>query len=120
MPPTAQPDWKPNNLACTNTSGALNALEEIRAKFSAAGAIAMEDLAYWNKVQSNDLRATEAAGLAGRIDLMFKKLLGAKYETDVTRAIATGAMQATLTQAKQTVAHLAAVVDANYRFRGEQ
>ena len=111
--------WSANHLACTNTNGVLNAIGEIRARFSNAKDIPMPKLGFWSDLDSAEMRANKANALGGRIDRLFRFLLGAGYEQGVNMTKAIEAMQKTLVSAEKTVCDLAATVDANYRFRGE-
>jgi hypothetical protein len=79
----------------------------------------MSALAYWNPAASSDQRLLEARKLADNMDRMAIKLLRAKYETGVNRAVAIEAMAATLTVASKTVCELSMTVDLQYRFQGE-
>ncbi|MBI5432957.1 MAG: hypothetical protein HZA52_09025 [Planctomycetes bacterium] len=115
----AECNWNANNLAFSNTWGILLALEELRAKFSLAGAIRMDGLAFWSAAASPALRALEAQALAARMDRLFVQLLQAKYEQGKTRPQALTAVQAALLVAKGTVCELSVVVDEHYNFQGE-
>ena len=111
--------WSANNLACSNTNGVLNGMDEISSKFSKAKNIPMAKFAFWNDLETPDQRALAAKAVAGRLDRLFRKLLGAKYEEGFNRTSAITKMQGVLKTRDKTVCQLAVVVDKAYRFRGE-
>jgi len=111
-------DWNANNRACTTTWTTLRVLGQIRKNltFAKAGAKTMEDLTFWQQTASSDLRAIQARSLAVAMDNIFVMLRGATYEENADGPKATRDIVNTLLDAQQTVADLAAVNDANYRF----
>ena len=121
--------WNANNLACSNTNGVLNGMEEIRSRFSDTKNIKMDALDFWiqGSVISPEQKDLNARALAGRLDRLFRKLLGAKYEKKSSRAdsgkysrsTAIEEMAAILRSQDRTVCELAVAVDKVYRFRGE-
>lgn len=111
--------WSANNLSCTNTNGVLNGMDEISAKFSKAKNIKMSAFAFWSDIESPNQRALSAKAVAGRLDRLFRKLLGAKYEEGYNRSSSIIKMQSVLKTRDKTVCQLAVVVDKAYRFRGE-
>jgi len=111
-------DWKANNRACTTTWTTLRVLGQIRKNltFAKAGAKTMEDLAFWQQTASAELRAVQARSLAIAMDNIFVMLRGARYEEGSDGPTAVRDIVNTMLDAEQTVADLAAVNDANYRF----
>jgi hypothetical protein len=111
-------DWNANHRACTTTWTTLRVLGQIRKTltFDKAGAKTMEDLAFWQQTASADLRAVQARSLAISMDNIFVMLRGARYEEGADGPKATKDIVNTLLDAERTVADLAEVNDANYRF----
>jgi predicted GNAT superfamily acetyltransferase len=111
-------DWNANHRACTTTWTTLRVLGQIRKNltFEKAGAKTMEELAFWQQTASAELRAVQARSLAIAMDNIFVMLRGARYEAGSDGAKATRDIVNTLLDAGQTVADLAEVNDANYRF----
>ena len=111
-------DWNANNRACTTTWSTLRVLGQIRKNltFPKAGAKTMDELTFWQQTASAELRAVHARSLAVAMDNIFVMLRGAHYETGSDGATAVRDIVNTMLDAEQTVADLAAVNDANYRF----
>lgn len=114
------PDWNPNNLACQCTWADLFVLKQSRKPFKDSGDVKMKDFLFYNPAAGNDTLQAEAAMLADELDVLFRKVDGAKYEKDVTKAKAKADMVAVLIEANKTMAHLAEAIDADYLFWGEK
>ena len=108
--------WKPKNTAARTTWLILMLLDQFNEAFNKAGAVKMNQLAFWKATQSESARRREAEALFIQMDNMFRDIRKAGFEHGMTRLQALEAMVAMLTSADQTVATLADVVDKHYRF----
>ena len=108
--------WSPNNRACTTTWSTLFALEQSLLPFPSSGDVQMQHMQFWTTAAGDELRRLRARALANRMDLIFRVTRGATYEdgSDVDRAIE--AMLEVMDDADATMAQLAEVNDAHYRF----
>jgi hypothetical protein len=113
-------EWSKNNRACTTTWTTLRVLDQNGRTFDKSGPVKMEQLTFWNKAASAQMRKLQAQTLSTQIDNVFRLIRGAKYESGVTRAQAIAGMVATMTDAEKTIADLAEVNDASYQFWGEK
>jgi len=112
--------WTNNNLSCINTWAFLRALGELKAIFKNAGDLTMDQLAFWNPLDSAEARRTAAMALASQLDRMFIMGLRAEYEPNFNRTKAVTAMTDILVQKPKTVCELAEAVNEAYRFAGEK
>ena len=112
-------DWNPNNLACQCTWANLFALRQSQKPFKNSGDIEMQDLLFFNPAASDDVLENEAKMLADELDVIFRQVDGAKFETGITRKKAHAEMVEILKDATKTMAELAEVIDSNYLFWGE-
>ena len=113
-------EWNPNNLACQCTWADLFVLKQSRKPFKDSGSIQMQNLLFYNPAAGSGTLENEAKMLADELDIIFRKIDGAKFETGVTKAKAQADMVAILKKATKTMADLAEVVDSNYLFWGEK
>jgi hypothetical protein len=113
-------EWNPNNLACQCTWADLFVLKQSRKPFRDSGDIEMQDFLFYNPAAGNGTLENEAKMLADELDIIFRKIDGAKYESGVTKAKAQADMVAILKQATKTMAELAEVIDEDYLFWGEK
>jgi hypothetical protein len=113
-------DWSRNHRACATTWTTLLVLHQSRKTFDKAGIVPMTELTFWNQAASAAMRTLQAKTLAAQMDNVFCMVRGATYEAGVTRAKATADMVEVLTDADKTIADLAEVNDANYKFWGEE
>jgi hypothetical protein len=121
MPTNDQdPVWSSKTLACINTHALLVALKQLTEGFDAAGAVLMKKLAYWNPLATTEMRKLLATGIATQLDKIYTKGYWADYEQDWDFHSAIDGMAAVLIDEDKTVAHLAAIVNRIYHFRGEE
>ena len=113
-------DWDRNNLACQCTWADLFVLKQSRKPFKDSGEIQMRDLLFFNPAAGSCTLENEAKMLADELDIIFRRVDGAKFEKGVTKAKAQADMVAVLKKATQTMADLAEVINANYLFWGEK
>jgi hypothetical protein len=113
-------DWSRNHRACATTWTTLLILHQNRKTFDKSGDVKMAELTFWNQTASAPMRTLQAKTLAAQIDNMFRLTRGAQYEAGVTRTKATTDISDTLVDSDKTIADLAEVNDANYRFWGEE
>lgn len=113
-------DWDRNNLACQCTWADLFVLKQSRKPFKDSGEIQMRDLLFFNPAAGSGTLENEAKMLADELDIIFRRVDGAKFEKGVTKAKAQADMVAVLKKATQTMADLAEVINANYLFWGEK
>jgi len=109
--------WSRNHRSCETTWSTLYALIQIRAAFPDAGGIPMTQLAFWTQPARS--RNVRARALAAQMDGVFTHIRGARYEDGVEQAGAVAALSEALLTESNTVADLAEVCDAQYRFWGE-
>ena len=93
------------------------ALIQLRAAFPDSGEIPMPQLAFWTQPARS--RSVRARALAAQMDGVFTHIRGARYEDGVQQAEAVSALSEALLTESNTVADLAEVCDAQYRFWGE-
>ena len=113
-------DWDRNNLACQCTWADLFVLKQSRKPFKDSGEIQMRDLLFFNPAAGSGTLENEDKMLADELDIIFRRVDGAKFEKGVTKAKAQADMVAVLKKATQTMADLAEVINANYLFWGEK
>jgi hypothetical protein len=120
--PVTNCNWSNNNAACTNTWFCLSKdiMGQLTVAFDAAQTIKMSELTFWNEVASGDSREAEAEEIASMLTKLFTGMLGATYEAGQNMASAVIAMTQILTDSGKTVCELAAVVDEQHHFLGEQ
>ena len=111
--------WSANHRACVTTWSTLFALTQLTEPFATAGDLPMSALTFFNAAGTAEMRELQASTLATQLDNIFRVLRGARYEDGVHHDGAVSAMVDVLTVADKTVAELAEVADAQYRFWGE-
>lgn len=110
--------WSRNHRACETTWTTLYALTQLREAFPQAGDIPMQQLTFWT--QSGDSRDVRARTLATQMDRVFVRLRGATYEDGANRTGAVSELVSALVSKDKSIAQLAEVADAQYRFWGEE
>jgi hypothetical protein len=112
-------DWSVNSRACTSVWLALRLLEQSKKVFKVSGTIPVKKFLFWNPTASAEMRRLQATTLAKQMDNIFRQIDGATLEKGVTVTDAVAGMVGILVDADQTMADLAELCDANYRFWGE-
>ena len=112
-------DWTENNRACKTVWTTLSVLNQLKTNFADSGELKMNDLAFFNPLDSVEMRKQQAAVIADQLDTTFRVGRGAKYEIGFGRTKAFSGMIAILTDAEKQVADLAAAIDTFYNFLGE-
>ena len=79
----------------------------------------MDQLTFFNAVASDDMRRFQAGTLAKQLDNFFRQIDGAVFEAGKDAIAAVSDIRETLLTANRTMAGLATVVDATYRFWDE-
>lgn len=113
------PPWSPNHRACTATWIALRMLDQSERPFPASGTVRMDQLTFFNAAASADMRRFQAGTLAKQLDNFFRQIDGATFEAGKNAIAALSDLRDALLKADNTMAGLAAVVDAAYRFWDE-
>jgi hypothetical protein len=113
------PVWSPNHRACTATWMALRMLDQSVRPFPSSGTVRMDQLTFFNAVASDDMRRFQAGTLAKQLDNFFRQIDGAVFEAGKNALAALSEMRDALLTADATMADLATVVDAAYRFWDE-
>jgi hypothetical protein len=113
------PIWFPNHRACTATWIALRMLDQSERPFPTSGTVRMDQLTFFNAVASDDMRRFQAGTLAKQLDNFFRQIDGAVFEAGKDAIAAVSDIRNTLLTADRTMAGLATVVDATYRFWDE-
>jgi hypothetical protein len=113
------PVWFPNHRACTATWIALRMLDQSERPFPSSGAVRMDQLTFFNAAASADLRRFQAGTLAKQLDNFFRQIDGAAFEAGKNAVTALSDLRDALLDADNTMAGLATVVDAAYRFWDE-
>jgi len=113
------PVWSPNHRACTATWIALRMLAQSERPFPSSGTVRMDQLTFFNAAASGDMRRLQAGTLAKQLDNFFRQIDGAVFEAGKDAVAALSEMREALLNADNTMAWLATVVDAAYRFWDE-
>ncbi len=111
-------EWTPTNPVCTNLFFCLVDRDQLdgNTDFTTAGAITMDQLAYYNKLADDSINAAEAQALAMVLDSEFFAVYFVKYATGVTHEQAVNAFGKALVNTEYTLTDLAGVVAKNYVF----
>ena len=109
-------DWNKNNLAHTNTFLALRILNQIKARFPAAGPMAIKKLEFWVVGESADMRAARAKSLASQLHNLFVMVFASRLESGVSNVGAIKAMAEVLADGEKTINQLADAADEKYDF----
>ena len=112
-------DWTNNNRACKTLWTSLFTMHQLSTNFDDSGDLTMKDLLFFNPLSSGDLRKQEATVVADELDNIFRNGRGADFEQGIDRTTAMENMVEVLADEEKSVADLASVVDAAYRFRRE-
>jgi hypothetical protein len=115
----ATPVWSPNHRACTATWIALRMLDQSKRPFPSSGTVRMDHLTFFNAVASGDMRRFQASTLAKQLDNFFRQIDGAVFEAGKNAIAAVSEIREALLTADNTMAGLAVVIDAAYRFWDE-
>lgn len=113
-------DWKENNRACKTLWTSLKTMNQLFTNFEESGNIKMQDLTFYNPLNSSDLLTKEATMIADQLDNIFRNGRGAIFEDNTDRTKAIGAMVAILVDGDKQVSDLASTVDDAYKFISEQ
>lgn len=108
--------WTNNNLACLHVWSWLRYLEQFRWSFKSAGNHCLNEMTYWNKAVSDDLRAGEAKAIAAELDRIFTQGLLATYETGFNMTKAVNLMTREMADGSKTLCEFSMVVDELYQF----
>ena len=108
--------WTNNNLACLHVWSWLRFLKQFKWSFKTAGDHCLNEMTYWNKVVSDDLRAIEAKTIAAELDRIFTQGLLAAYESGFNMTKAVNRMTEELADGTKTVCEFSMVVDEIYQF----
>ena len=108
--------WSPNNLAASATWGCLRSLSQFGESFEDAPNLRMDQLQFWNKTASVAMQRVLAKGMADQLDQMFRFVLGATYDDDITQADAVQALEAAFATADKTLLRLSYVAEDHYTF----
>jgi hypothetical protein len=109
-------DWTRTNKACSTLWLTLFNMQQLSTNFETSGDIKMNDLTFFNELDSSELRQQQAAVVADQLDNIFRTGRGATYEAGFDRTKAMTGMISILTDAGKTVSDLAANVDGSYLF----
>lgn len=112
-------EWSKNHRACLTTWSTLLLLHQLREVFRDAGALRMDQLAFWNPLASSELLRLQVTTLAHQIDNVFRQIRGAEFESGITDEIALARITEVLVNPAQTVSDLAAAADDCYKFYQE-
>ena len=109
--------WKKENSAARTTWLALWDLRQIPIDllFEEAGAFKMDQLTFWAKSASTEMRQLQVRSIALAIDNNFRGR-GAKFEQGVDSGKAIKDIESILFNEKKTIANLAENCDKNYLF----
>jgi hypothetical protein len=116
------PIWTPNNRAATTTWLTLRTLAQIPKDevFKNAGSRKMNQLLFWAKSSSGQIRKVQAESLAIMMDNVFRDIRGAVYEEGVDNSKAIDSIIETLLDSDKTISDLAGINDSIYLFWGEE
>jgi len=112
-------NWSNNNRACTNLWVMLYRMNQLKTNFADSESLKMNDLTFFNGLNSAELRKNEALMIADQLDNIFRMGLAAVYETGIDRSGAMGNMVTFLTDGDKTLSEMASEVDTLYKFWGE-
>jgi hypothetical protein len=80
----------------------------------------MDQLTFFNAAASDEMRRFQATTLAKQLDNFFRQIDGAQFEDGTSPEDAVTGVRDALCTAELTMADLAGVVDASYRFWEEE
>lgn len=109
-------EWSNSNEACSNLWSTLFSMHQLTSNFAGSGTIKMQDLTFYNSLESADLRSKEANDIANQLDSVFVEGNGAKYQPGVAQNDAVNKMAAVLGNGTQTVTDLASAANDCYIF----
>ena len=114
--------WNSNQRSCKALYFSLQRNQQIDllTEFKEAGELTMEQLLYFNRHASPELRRIDATVLAYRLDNEFTKIYKAGYEKDETVSSATLKLTHVLLMMRAPVASLSEVVNGCYQFNDEK
>ena len=114
-------DWSKNNRACTTLWTTLFITQQLITNFDDSGELAMNDLTFFNPLDSADSRKQAATLLADQLDNTFRNGgFSAILEAEIDRTKAVSGMVEILTDKDKLVKDLAENVDSSYIFWGEK
>lgn len=109
-------DWTRNNRACTTLWITLFNMQQLSTNFEESGDLKMNDLTFFNELESSEMRQQQATIIADQLDNIFRVGRGAKYEKDFDRTKSMAGMITILTDKSKSVKDLASNVDDSYNF----
>lgn len=109
-------DWTNDNLACLTLWTTLFTMKQLSTNFNDSGNLKMNDLTFYNALDSQGLIQQQATIIANEIDSIFRDGSGAKYEIGVDRTKVLTGMLSILTDGNKLVKDLASNVDGSYNF----
>ncbi len=115
-------NWSPNNRAATTTWLTLRTLSQIPNDmiFKTAGSVKMNELLFWGKTSTADMRKTQAGTISFEMDNIFRDVRGARFEESVDPGYVVNTIRDTLLDETKTIEDLAGIADKNYQFWGEE
>jgi hypothetical protein len=108
--------WSNDNEACSNLWTTLFSMHQLTSNFANSGTLKMQDLTFYNQLESAELRSQEANDIANHLDSVFVGGNGAKYQPGITQNAAVSKMAAVLGDGIQTVTDLASAANDCYIF----
>lgn len=112
-------EWSKNNRACKTTWFTLFVLDQSDKSFKESGDIRMNELTFWNQSSSAEMHQSQARALCFQLHNNFTLIRKAKLEDGVDKEKAIADMFNVLMDESKTLKELAAVIDDDYLFLGE-